>query len=139
MSVLCSLIVYVSLIRSSYVFNCPTTSSNPTVLRSRTCSINATMYMNHLGSIVRNLLTSLVSLIVSLREAYFDDILDNWLAKSFMVLVSFIFILSKSFIRVWSQASFTLSALTCHVLITSHISFAVSIAPTCNMRSSGIA
>ena len=54
-------------------------------------------------------------------EVDFEAIPDNFAAKSSMVLVSPIFKILKSVIRVWSLASFTQLALRMRVLIASHI------------------
>ncbi|KAL4585072.1 hypothetical protein LXL04_009686 [Taraxacum kok-saghyz] len=108
------------LIRSSYAFNLPITSSKPTIFKSKTCSREATMCMNFLGSVFRNFFTSFVSSIDSPSEADLDAKPDNFPAKESIDSTSCIRNLSKSACRVCNRASLTRSAPIWRALIASH-------------------
>jgi len=114
-------------------------SSKLVTLRSSTCSRDATMCMYFfLGRLLRNFLTSLVSSMVSPKDADFEEISDSLPTKSSIVSVSFIFKRSNSVIKVCKRAFLTLSAPRCRALMASQTCFAVSNSPTCRISASGM-
>ena len=126
-------------IRSSYAFNLSTISSKLVVLRSRTCSKDATMWIYLLlGKLLRNFFTILGSSMISPSEADFEEISDSFPTITSIVSSYCILSLSNSAIRVCSLASLTLSAPTCRVLIAFQIVLALSRSPTCSVKASGI-
>ena len=114
-------------------------SSKLVVLRSRTCSREATICIYFfLDKVFRNFFTSLDSSMVSPSDADLDEISDSFPTKRSIVSSSFILSLLNSAIRVCSLASLTLSAPTCLAFIASQTPFAVSMSPTCKIRASGM-
>nr|GEY33976.1 hypothetical protein [Tanacetum cinerariifolium] len=107
------------------VLSLPIASSKVISLRSKYCSIDATIYKYLSGTAFNSFRTRVSSSIVCPRFAALFEKVVSFVAKVSIVSSSFMCSISNSDLRVYNRACCTLSSPKCLVFRASHMAFAV--------------